>query len=193
MKYLTILFLALSITITEEDNMNNGVKDKRLVFELTLNAQPSEVYKAWTTKEGIESFLAPSCEVNLKMFGDYFIYFLPENPPGTRGAEDEKVISFEENRMFSFTWGMPPIFPYFRKNQKTIVLIRLEQMEEGKTKMLFMQSGWGYGEEWRKSYDYFEQAWGNVVLPRLQYRFEDGPVNWENPADYSKYKLVKEE
>ena len=31
--------------------------------------------------------------------------------------------------------------------------------------------------------EYFQQAWLDVVLPRLRYRFEVGPIEWQNPPD----------
>jgi uncharacterized protein YndB with AHSA1/START domain len=166
-------------------------QEKTIEYEFTVDASPSEVYNAWGTTDGIRTFFAPDGKVELKMFGDYQIYFFPENEPGSRGADDEIVISFEENKMISHTWGFPKVFPNLRANQKTIVTVRFIPIEAGKTKVHFIQSGWGESEEWQKSYDYFINAWGNVVLARLQYRFDIGPVDWENLPDLSKYYLVK--
>lgn len=155
-----------------------SAQEKELKFEIVIDAPPADVYNAWSTTEGIKTFFAPGGEVELKLFGKYHIYFFPEAPEGKRGAEDEKVISFEENKMISFTWGFPPSLPYLRANQKTIVNIRFEGTEDGNTLMKFIQSGWGEGDEWRKGYEYFTEAWGEVVLPRLKKRFEEGPVDW---------------
>ena len=30
-----------------------------------------------------------------------------------------------------------------------------------------------------RAFEYFERAWGQVVLPRLRYRFERGPIDWD--------------
>jgi uncharacterized protein YndB with AHSA1/START domain len=163
--------------------------EKRIEFEFIVNALPHEVYKAWSTTEGIKTFFAPGGKVELKMFGDYHIYFFPEYPEGSRGAEDEKVISFEENKMISFTWGFPPSLPDLRANQKTVVNIRFSETEDGKTKVHFVQSGFGESEDWQKGYEYFVHAWGNVVLPRLIYRFDVGPVDWNNMPDLTEYRL----
>ena len=130
-------------------------------------------------------------KVELKMFGDYHIYFFPEYPEGSRGAEDEIVLAFEENKMISFTWGFPPSLPDLRANQKTVVNVRFSETEDGKTKVHFVQSGFGKSEEWQKGYNYFVSAWGKVVLPRLIYRFDVGPVDWNNMPDFTDYQLVK--
>lgn len=165
--------------------------EKQIEFEFTVNALPHEVYKAWSTTEGIKTFFAPGGKVELKMFGDYHIYFFPEYPEGSRGAEDEIVLAFEENKMISFTWGFPPSLPDLRANQKTVVNVRFFPTEDGKTKVRFLQTNWGEGEDWQKGYEYFVQAWGNVVLPRLIYRFNVGPVDWNNMPDLTDYQLVK--
>lgn len=47
--------------------------------------------------------------------------------------------------------------------------------------MTFTHSAWGEGPEGDKAYDYFDRAWGAVVLPRLVYRFEKGPLDWSAP------------
>jgi len=169
--------------------INMLAQEKNIDFEFTVNAPPAEVYNAWTTTEGIKTFFAPDGKVDLKMFGDYFVYFFPESEPGSRGAEDEKVISFEKDKMISFTWGFPPSLPHLRSNQKSVINIRFHPTENGKTKVHFVQSGWGEGEDWQKGYEYFEEAWGKVVLPRLKYRFDVGPIDWNNIPDLSKYYL----
>lgn len=180
---LTILFLTWVLTMSAQI--------KTIDFEFTVNASPTEVYNAWATTEGIKTFFAPGGKVNLKMFGEYHIYFFPDNEPGSRGAEDEIVLSYEPNKMISFTWGFPPSLPDLRANQKTVVNIRFAPAEDGKTKVNFTHSGWGDSEDWQKAYNYFVSAWGKVVLARLQYRFDVGPVNWNNLPDLSKYSLVK--
>ena len=46
--------------------------------------------------------------------------------------------------------------------------------------------GWGEGDEWDKAFEYFTEAWIDVVLPRLEYRFRVGPVDWDNPPHLMK-------
>lgn len=166
-------------------------QERQIEYEFTVDASPQEVYEAWTTTEGIKTFFGPDGKVELKMFGDYNIYFFPDAPEGSRGAEDEIVLAFEENKMISFTWGFPPSLPDLRAHQKTFVNIHLTETDDGKTKVHFIQSGWGEGEDWQKGHEYFTKAWGNIVLPRLQYRFAVGPVDWDNQPDLTDYKLME--
>lgn len=43
-----------------------------------------------------------------------------------------------------------------------------------------MHTGFSRGGEWDDVYAYFERAWIGIVLQRLAYRFEHGPIDWEN-------------
>jgi uncharacterized protein YndB with AHSA1/START domain len=171
--------------------MSNKSNDKNISFEFLLAAPVEIVYKVWTTKEGLESFFAPECRIDLKLLGDLHIHFFPENKEGQKGAEDEKIISFEENKMLSFTWGFPPSIINLRNTQKTVVRLRFNDTGFGQTIVSFTQTGWGESDEWQLGYEYFCEAWGNVVLARLQYMFENGAIDWNNLHDYSAYSLSK--
>lgn len=183
-----ILFL---FTQLNTKTLSQNFDKEKLEFEININASPEEVYNAWTTLEGIKTFFAPDGKIEIKLFGDYHIYFFPDYPEGSRGAEDEKIIGYEENKMISFTWGFPPMLPDLRANQKTIVTIKFFETENGKTKMIFRQTGWGENEEWQKGYNYFINAWGKSVLPKLIYSFEVEPIDWNNMPDFSQYYLTK--
>lgn len=74
------------------------------------------------TLQGIESFFAIKCNIDVKLFGDYNIYFFPENEPGKKGTEDERILANIPNKMISFTWGFPITFAELRENQKTILI-----------------------------------------------------------------------
>ncbi len=168
-------------------------EDRRLIFEMEVEIPVEKAYEAWTTEQGINSFFAPGCEVELKLYGNYHIYFFPDAPKGSRGAEDEIIISHQKNKMFSFTWGAPPSLPDIRENQKTVVLLRFEEIDQNRSRLTFIQSGWGYGEDWDKCYQYFVSAWGKVVLARFKYFVENGPVDWNDLPDFSTYALSPSE
>jgi uncharacterized protein YndB with AHSA1/START domain len=167
--------------VTAKDHAERAIK-----LEIVLNAPVERVWKAWTTTEGIRSFFAPDCDIDLRVLGKYDILFAPDAPVGLRGAENNLILAIQEGKLLSFTWDAPPMFPNIRK-QRTSVVIRLTQLDVNKTKLSLTQSGWGNGEEWDKVYDYFVIAWGEVVLPFLKHSLESGPIDWKNPP----HKLPK--
>lgn len=156
-----------------------GDIDKTIKLDIVIKAPAEKVWWAWTTREGIKSFFAPDCDIDLRVLGKYEIWFAPAAPAGRRGAEGNLVLAIQEGKMLSFTWDAPPNFPEIRK-QRTSVLIRLVRLDQNTTKVEFRQTGWGEGEDWTKARDYFVAAWGEVVLPNLKRSLEVGPIDWKN-------------
>jgi len=154
-------------------------KEKSIVAEINVAADLKDVWDAWTTEKGVKSFFAPECKVDLRPDGMYEIYFNPDAPPGSRGGEGLRIMSIQPPQMLSFTWNAPPNLPNVRE-QRTHVVIRLFP-EEGGTKVTLYHDGWGTGREWDEACTYFQNAWGQIVLPRLKYRFIHGPIDWKNP------------
>lgn len=156
---------------------------KAITADIIIKAPVSEVFNAWTTKEGIISFFAPDANIRLEVMGPYEMIFLPDNPTGSRGGEGNVILSFQINKMLSFSWNAPPELKEVR-NERTHVLLSFIPVNDTETRLLFHQDGWGDGGEWEKAFEYFNHAWKKVVLKRLQYRFEVGPVDWKNPPHF---------
>ena len=77
----------------------------------------------------------------------------------------------QPNVALAFAWNAPAKFPNAR-NQRTHVMIRLYPISENETRVVLTQDGFGEGEEWDQVREYFRNAWGGYVLPRLVQRFE---------------------
>ncbi len=125
--------------------------------EINMPATIPEVWQAWTTETGAESFFSRKGKINLRPGGAY--------------------------EMLSFTWNAPLNFPQVRA-QMTHVVVRLFEANPGFTRITIHHDGWGEGGEWDQAFEYFFRAWGEVVLPRLKYRFEQGPINWDDPPTF---------
>lgn len=150
----------------------------RIVVEAGLD----EVWKAWTTESGVRSFFAPDCHIELRVDGPYEIYFDPGAKPGSRGAEGVRILALQPKTMLAFTWNAPPHLDQARE-QWTHVIVRLRRLKKDRTEVTLVHNGWGVGDQWDQAYEYFQRAWTQVVLPRLQYRFSVGPVDWEHPLE----------
>ncbi len=169
----------LALLIVTAQTMAND-KVRMIYYEITLNTSLENAWDAWTTEDGIKSFFAPACEIDFRIDGKYDILFFPDNKPGLRGAEGMRIMAIEPHKMFSFTWNQTPDLPLLRP-QLTLVNLKFEKISANKTKLIFIQTGWGDGLDWDKAYNYFTHAWGDVVLYRLQHRFDHGPIDWSNP------------
>ena len=58
----------------------------------------------------------------------------------------------------------------------------MNALSDDSTRVELRHSLWGDGQNWTDVREYFAGAWP-VVLKRLQYRFDHGPIDWDNPPD----------
>ena len=150
--------------------------DRVLRKVLTVDAPLVEVWNAWTTSEGAQTFFAPGARIEATPGGPFEIYFSLHAPEGLRGSENCRVHSVVPMKLFAFEWNQPPSIPALR-NVHTLGVVRLEPAGVGQTRVELTHTGWGVGEDWDKAYGYFDRAW-DAVLGNLRYRFEVGPVGW---------------
>jgi hypothetical protein len=58
-----------------------------LTASALLTASRKEIWEAWTTPQGIKTFLAPDCKIEFQVGGAYEIYFDPQAAPQDRGSK----------------------------------------------------------------------------------------------------------
>lgn len=134
--------------------------------DVVVDAPVEKVWHAWTTNEGVRSFFSESSNIDLRPGGPYEILFSKDAPKGERGCEGCRVLAYDAPRMLSFTWNAPPKFGELRQHQ-THVTVRLEPQGTDRTIVHFVHEGFGESATWKEIHAYFENAWGNFVLPNL--------------------------
>jgi len=176
-----VLFLAVCLctvpVLNAQQMQSPGNKERAINLSIEIDAPVDKVWDQWTTTESISKFFAPSSRIELKPMGHFDIYFFPNAPEGSRGAEGNFILGVQEKQMLSFTWDAPPQWPEIRK-QRTFVTVRFHKLSEKKSQVTLMHTGWGNSAEWDAVYNYFISAWGDVVLPFLKYSIEVKPVDW---------------
>lgn len=166
--------------------------DRNINIETHIPAPVPKVWDVFTTKEGLESFFAPECYIDLRVDGLLNIFFSPAAPEGQRGAENMRILNVQKNKMLGFTWNNPPDMPEIR-GQWTHVTLKFFPYgpKNNHTRLVLIHDGWGDGEIWDQAYQYFIRAWRDVVLFRLNYRFDNGPIDWRNPpVNYDHYNII---
>lgn len=144
-----------------------------------LQAPPAEVFRAFTTKEGLVRFLAPDVRFTLAANGPFEALFVPDAPAGQKGGEGCVVKSWVDGKSFTFTWNFPPSLPTLRDgNARTEVEVTFAA--QGKdTKVTLTQRGWKEGADWAAGRAYFERAW-SIVLARLARVMAGGSIDWKH-------------
>lgn len=139
-----------------------GADIRSLVKETVVNASAMEVWSAWTTKEGIESWWGPpGARIELRVGGPFELYFLADAPAGAQGSEGCRFLSYVPGEMLSFTWNARPDHPL--RTAYTWVVITFTEVVEGTTAVRLVHTGFLDGPDWDGYMAYFDDAWGRVL------------------------------
>jgi uncharacterized protein YndB with AHSA1/START domain len=157
----------ISASMRRADARNGS--GKVLAIAVTVPAPRAEVWKAFSTSEGLSSWLAPNAVVDLKPGGDWMVRF-----PGGSSAGGT-IVSFVPQREIVISALAPEKFPTVRA-QRTTARFELEDHGTG-TLVRLTQTGWKDGDEWDRAYEYLTA--GNAeLLATLHRRFVSGPIDW---------------
>ena len=142
-----------------------------IIVVKTINAPVADVWKAWTTTDGIESFFAPkAAKVEPWVGGAFELWFGVDQPEGSRGSENCKFHSVKPMEQLVFEWNSPPTIPTIRP-LRTLVYLDFKPLPDNKTEVTLRNFGYGVGEEWDKTKAYFSRAWP-AVMANLEKRFQ---------------------
>ncbi|MHC4975979.1 MAG: SRPBCC family protein [Planctomycetota bacterium] len=160
--------------------------DDSLSISLTraLPTPVEQLWRLWTTNEGISTFFCQAPDIDLRPGGNYRIIFQPDAPQGERGAEDSTILSYIPHRSLTFTWSAPPSVPEIRALGSVCwVTLEFNAIDDNSSQLTLTHHGFGEGPEWAKVHEYFSEAWP-YVLNMLEKSINDGPIDWE--AHYAK-------
>ncbi len=174
---LSEMSVALMAHHVPRDRYAAAVTDRVLHKEVTVPGTLSDVWRLWTTDDGLRSFFSPNSHIELRVGGPFEILFSMDSPVGERGSEDCRILSWLPERMLSYEWNAPPSLGPMRQKHSHVVIL-FEEAGPGKVRVDFNQYGWGEGEGWQKVYEYFDRAW-SYVLGNFEKRMTSGPINWE--------------
>jgi uncharacterized protein YndB with AHSA1/START domain len=169
MKALTIATALLAFTPTFLPATAQKT-ERALVIELTIPAPRAEVWKAFTTNEGLSTWLTPGAVVDLRPGGEWTAHF----PGGSTGGGT--ILSFVPEQELVISALAPDKFPTVRA-VRTRAAFHFESRGDS-TIVRLTQTGWQDGPEWDRAYEYL--AAGNAqLLATLHRRFVNGPLDWQ--------------
>lgn len=141
-----------------------------LAKEIVVEVDAKTAWAAWTTNEGAQSFFPGArngTNIQLRPGGPYEFFFLPDNKPGVRGCDGCVILGYQEGVMLSFTWTNRPEMAV--RPHRTHVVLHFEALGPKRTRVNFVQDGWGVGPDWDAAYDYFDDGWSRVLTAYKAY------------------------
>src|SRR5215218_365969 len=113
-----------------------------------IAAPVADVWKAWTTVEGIESFFAPkAAKVDPRPGGAFELWFGVNFPEGSRGSEGCLFHSVTPMEQLVIKWNAPPTIPTIRP-LRTLLYLDFKPLGADRTELTLRNFGYGQGEEW---------------------------------------------
>jgi uncharacterized protein YndB with AHSA1/START domain len=144
--------------------------NKALKFEVSIPASVDAVWEAFSTSDGLSTWLTPGAVVDLRKGGEWTAHF----PGGKTGGGT--IVSFIPQREMVMSAMAPERFPTVRA-ERTTATFRFLPQGKGTTLVQLEQTGWKDGDEWDDAYQYL--AAGNAqLLETLRRRFVQGPLDW---------------
>ncbi|MFK7986588.1 MAG: SRPBCC domain-containing protein [Sandaracinaceae bacterium] len=140
--------------------------DRAIVVERCVPAPAAQLFRLWTTSDGLSGWLSPGARVELQLGGAFEVLFDKSQPIGSQGSEGCRVLAFLEPRMLAFTWNAPPHLDRTRA-QRTHVVV--EFVPEGDSTLVRLthagwpDAAWTTEPEWPETFSYFEAAWPRVL------------------------------
>ncbi len=148
-----------------------GAEDSPLVHEGIVAAPLDDVWTAFTTREGQESWMVAHSEIDLKIGGQMRTHYDPKGTIGDAKTIENTIICYDPKRMLSLKVSKPPEgfpFPNAVKNMWTVIYF--EANSPTTTRVRIVGLGFGDDEESKKMREFFDR--GNAfTLKKLQEKF----------------------
>ena len=143
--------------------------EKALVIQVEIPAPLPAVWAAFSTSDGLSTWLGPKATVDLRPGGDWLVHF----PNGSTGGGT--VLSFIAQKEIVLSALAPDQYPTVRAT-RTRAVFEFEARGDD-TIVRLTQTGWKAGAEWDHAYGYLVA--GNAeLLSMLHHRFLEGPIDW---------------
>ena len=153
--------------------------ERVLRHEGVLAAPLEEVWKTFTTADGLRTFLAPVVALDFRIGGKWEVSADPHGQLGDPGNIVNEVISFLPLSMISVRVARPPsTFRHPEIVTQVWTVYQFERVGADRTRLTVSMAGWKTGTDWDETYAFFER--GNAyTMAQLQKRFTDGPKRWQ--------------
>ena len=164
-----LVFIIVGLTLLA--NISHAQEDNRLIHEAVVNAPLEQVWAAFTTKAGLESWMVAHAEIELRIGGKMKTQYDPKGTVGDAKAIENTILSFEPKRMVSFkVTKAPDTFPFPNAIKNMWTVVYFEADGEKATRVREVSMGFGDDDESRKMREFFKRG-NEYTLQKLKERF----------------------
>lgn len=164
--YLFVFFLFYAFVLTGQTVKNTSYTtqtgEKVLRLEAILPIDKKEAWQLFTTDEGLKKWIAPLAHIELKTGG-----YILTNYDQTKSLADSSsikltIINYIEQEIFTLKVKLNDNFSKTVQHEEGNLqeIIQFISIEPKKTKIISSMIGWGEGDGWTKTYNFFVK--GNI-------------------------------
>ena len=147
-------------------NIAPGVELNSLKHEAIIDAPVNEVWKAFTTREGLESWMVQKASFDLKVGGKMLTTYNKQATLGDEHTIENTIRAYVPERMLSIQCTKTPKnFPYTELFAKTWSVNYFEPVNDKQTRVRFVGMNYGTDEDSQKLRMFFEV--GNAQVMQL--------------------------
>ena len=182
MKRFAVVFLSVFLSIfLSPASVALAGSTEPIVTEGVISAPVAEVWQAWTTKEGMESWMVAKTDFVLGLATPWRTNYDANNSLDDETTIHQQTLAYDPERMFAFrTVKAPQTFPFPNAILKTWTVVYFEPVDAGHTKVTIRMHGYTEDEESQKMRTFF--TWGNkVTLDDLVKKFAATPAGDRPP------------
>ncbi len=164
-KQITFLLLLIAIsnkTIGQVINTSYKLPNGERVLQLSIMIplQKSEAWQLFASDSGLVKWIAPVAKIDLKTGGS-----IKTNYDKQKGLNDKStiklgIINFLNEELMTLKVNLNGSFSkkIQAEDRNLQEIIQLFDMGNGQTKIVSTMLGWGKGEDWEKTYTFFEKG-----------------------------------
>ncbi|NOZ38849.1 MAG: SRPBCC domain-containing protein [Planctomycetes bacterium] len=133
--------------------------DKREVMEVEIEAGIDEVWKAFTTTPGLQSWVSPLADIDLKIGGKWRANYNRDGKLGDESTIENTILSYDPKRMLSLkATGLPKGFPFANAAKESWTVFYFSPLSDSRTKIRVVGLGYTESEESQKMRSFFKVA-----------------------------------
>ncbi len=136
-----------------------------------VKAPPAQVWDAWTTDAGLRSWLAPLADIDLRVDGLMRTNYNVKATLGDGGTIENRILSFEPQRMLSIkVQKAPQGFPFPNAVKSMWTVVYFQPTADGSTEVRAVGLGFSEEAESSRMREFFQKG-NDYTIEQLRKRF----------------------
>jgi uncharacterized protein YndB with AHSA1/START domain len=134
-------------------------QETREVLEVEIDASVDDIWNAFTTTKGLQSWVAPLADVDFRIGGKWRSNYNPAGELGDADTIENTILSYDPKRMISLkATRFPQGFEFEDAAKKTWSVFYFTPVSDTKTKIAIVGLGYDDSEQSQKMLAFFRPA-----------------------------------